>query len=57
MALDGKSISPMDYVTLGIMSLETALVPYRLTLEKKVGGGYFYNITHALLLFTHHVGD
>ena len=34
MALDGKSISPMDYVALGTMSLETALVPYRLTLEK-----------------------
>ena len=34
MTLDGKSISPMDYVALGTMLLETALVPYRLTLEK-----------------------
>ena len=56
MTLDGKFISPMDYVTLGTMSLETALVPYRLTLEK-VAGAYFYNIAHTLLLFTYHVGD
>ena len=33
MALDGKSISPMDYVILDTMSLETALVPFCLKLE------------------------
>ena len=33
MTLDGKTISPMDHVALGTMSLETALVPFCLKSE------------------------
>ena len=57
MALDGKSISPMDHVALGTKMPLCRLIPYRLNIGKRLAGGYFYNITHALLLFTHCAGN
>ena len=46
----------MDYVALGTKTPPCRLKPCHLKLESG-WRGYFYNIAHALLLFTHRVGD
>ena len=41
----------MDCFTLGTISLETALISFRLMFGK-YGRGYYSNIAHTLLFFT-----